>query len=139
MKEVNEFNELISKIEAELIKLENINKNLSKIDNYVEEVSLIRLSLKENLTKLIEVNKQLQKNLDDSLKNLVNSIQKIIKSVEQNKIDISNSINNLNNELIKSFKKELEKVSKFQKLNVIFLIINLILTALSLYLILSYN
>ncbi|MCS7054198.1 MAG: hypothetical protein NZM09_10770, partial [Ignavibacterium sp.] len=61
MKEVNEFNKLISKIEAELIKLENINKNLSKIDNYVDEVSLIRLSLKENLTKLIEVNKQLQK------------------------------------------------------------------------------
>ncbi|MCX7611235.1 MAG: hypothetical protein N2043_06575 [Ignavibacterium sp.] len=135
MKEVNEFNKLISKIEAELNKLENINKNLSEIDNYVKEVSSIRISLRENFTKLIEGNIQLQKNLNDAIKNLDTSNQKIINSVEKIKIDISNSINNLNNELIKSFKKELEKASKFQIPNVILLIINLILTALIFYLI----
>lgn len=107
MKNEDKFFTLIERIENELKKLESLNNNLSKVDDYVKEVS----SIKNHLLNAI---KDLLNNFDSYAKNLP-KVENYLKEISSINDDTFKTLKNLFNEL-KSYQKNNDsKLETIQK------------------------
>lgn len=98
------FSNLIKRIEDELKKLEQLNHNLSQVDNYVEEVSSIKNNILKNLTDLITQYQYYQKNTEAKLDQLQNNTNANFEQFQKNTNNKLELLHKYFNSIVKDFK-----------------------------------